>query len=72
MIGVKDLVFSTNSGSKIKRYALFPLIVKGEIVGSQIFIMAKKTKERKEYMRKSYKYYAYELPRFDRKSCNYA
>lgn len=68
---MKDLIFSTTSGSKIRRYALFPLIEKGEIVGSQIFIQSKKTKERKEFMRKSYKFYAYEVPRFDKNSCNY-
>jgi hypothetical protein len=71
LIGVKDLIFSTNSGAKIRRYALFPLIEKAEIIGCQIFIMSKKTKERKENMRKSYKFYAYEVPRFDKSYANY-
>ena len=47
------------------------MIEKGEIMGCQVFIQSKKTKEQKEHLKKSYKYYAYEVPRFDKNTANY-
>ena len=65
------MIFSTKSGSKIRRYGLFPLIEKGEIVGSQIFIESKKIKETREFKKKAFKNYSYEIPKFNKDSCNF-
>ena len=71
LIGLKQLIFTTASGSKIRRYGLFPLIQKAEIVGCQIFIQSTKEKENQAQNKKLYKYYAYEIPRFEKKSSDF-